>query len=44
VRNGEPSTTEARSNVQSLAMVEAAVLSATEKRRVPLAEVLVSKS
>jgi predicted dehydrogenase len=40
VRTGEPSTTEARSNVQSLAMVEAAVRSATEQRRVALAEVL----
>jgi predicted dehydrogenase len=44
VRKGEPSTTEARSNVQSLAMVEAAVRSATEGRRVALTEVLVSKS
>lgn len=40
VRTGEPSTTAAHSNVQSLAMVEAAVRSATEKRRVTLAEVV----
>jgi len=44
VRKGEPSTTAADSNVQSLAMVEAAVRSATEQRRVTLAEVLASKS
>ena len=40
VRTGEPSTTAADSNVQSLAMVEAAVRSATDKRRVTLAEVV----
>ena len=40
VRTGEPSTSEAHSNVQSLAMVEAAVRSGTEKRRIELAEVL----
>ncbi|GAA1598726.1 Gfo/Idh/MocA family oxidoreductase [Kribbella sancticallisti] len=40
VRTGEASSTEAHSNVQSLAMVEAAVRSGTEKRRVVLADVL----
>lgn len=44
VRKGEPSTNEAHSNVQSLAMVEAAVRSASEQRRVTLAEVLATKS
>jgi predicted dehydrogenase len=40
VRTGEAPATEASSNVQSLAMVEAAVRSGTEKGRVALAEVL----
>jgi predicted dehydrogenase len=40
VRTGTPSQSDARSNVASLAMVEAAVRSATERRRVELAEVL----
>lgn len=40
VRTGAPSSTPASSNVQSLAMVEAAVSSGTAKRRVALAEVL----
>ncbi len=40
VRTGTPSQADARSNVPSLAMVEAAVRSATERRRVELAEVL----
>ncbi|TWD82847.1 putative dehydrogenase [Kribbella amoyensis] len=44
VRTGEPSQTDARSNVHSLAMVEAAVLSATEQRRVELAEVLTARA
>ena len=40
VRTGEPASTDAHSNVPSLAMVEGAVRSATEQRRVTLAEVL----
>lgn len=40
VRTGTASQADARSNVPSLAMVEAAVRSATERRRVELAEVL----
>jgi predicted dehydrogenase len=39
VRTGAASSTPASSNVQSLAMVEAAVRSGTAKRRVALAEV-----
>jgi predicted dehydrogenase len=44
VRTGEASTTEAQDNVHSLAMVEAAVRSACERRRVTLAEVLAFES
>lgn len=40
LRTGETPDTEASSNVLSLAMVEAAVLSAVERRRVVIAEIL----
>ncbi|WP_328995741.1 Gfo/Idh/MocA family oxidoreductase [Kribbella sp. NBC_01245] len=40
LRTGETPGTEASRNVHSLAMVEAAVLSATERRRVVIAEIL----
>ncbi|ADB31433.1 oxidoreductase domain protein [Kribbella flavida DSM 17836] len=44
VRSGAPAQSDARSNVASLAMVEAAVRSATERRRIELAEVLAASS
>jgi predicted dehydrogenase len=44
VRTGAASQADARSNVPSLAMVEAAIRSATERRRVELTEVLAAGS